>query len=154
MKLRRFGFGGLLAVALSLVLAGTSLAGSPFRYIELKDVCQTSGGAHGFGYLTFKVRVKEIGMSGANYFRIKSKVQYKDPNGAGWYTLKTWGWEYSSSFPNNSTTYYHDLKRRFDPDGTPDASAHRMWMRVQVWSNSAGLLDEMIMTGQKCVTGI
>lgn len=154
MKPRALGFGGLLAILLSLVMAGSVLATSPFRYIELKDVCQTSGGDHGFGYLAFKVRVKEIGMSGANYFRIRSKVQYRDANGAGWYTLKAWAWEYSNTFPDNGATYYYDLKRRFDPDGTPDASSHRMWMRVQVWSNNAGLLSERIMTGQKCVTGL
>ena len=68
--------------------------------------------------------------------------------------LKDWGWKYSASFPNNANDHLFELRRRFDPDGTPDAAAHRMWMRAQVWSNSSGLLAEQVMTGQKCVTGL
>lgn len=154
MKHRVFGLGTMLAVVLSLVLVTSTVAAAPFAFKVRTDECTTSGGAHGFGYLRFGVRVKEFGMSGANYFRVLSKVQYKDPNGNGWYLLKSWGWEYSNTFPNNSANYYHDLIRRFDPDGTPDASAHRIWMKVQAWSNSVGLLDSKVMIGQKCVTGL
>jgi hypothetical protein len=144
----------LLALLLSIVIATLTFATSPFRFRELRDVCTLSGGLNGFGYLVFKVRVREIGMSGANYFRIRSKVQYRDENGAGWFTLKTWDWVYSAPFANNANDHIFELRRRFDPDGTPDATAHRMWMRVQVWSISNGLLAEQFMTGQKCVTGL
>jgi hypothetical protein len=144
----------LLALLLSVVIVAPTFAASPFRFRELRDVCTLSGGLHGFGYLRYKVGVAELGMSGANYFRIRSKVQYRDENGDGWFTLKAWDWVYSASFPNNANDHVFALGRRFDPDGTPDASAHRIWMRVQVWSNSTGLLAEQIMTGQKCVTGL
>ena len=151
---RKLGASTLLAFLLTVVLVAPSVATSPFRFRELTDFCTLSGGDHGFGYLKYKVRVREIGLSGANYFRIRSKVQYRDENGAGWFTLKTWDWKYSSVFPNNSNDHYFELGRRFDPDGTPDATAHRMWMRVQVWSVTTGLLAEQIMTGQSCVTGL
>ena len=151
---RRLGASGLLALFLAVALAVPVAATSPFRFRELIDTCQLSGGDFGFGYLRYKVRVRELGLSGANYFRIRSKVQYRDENGAGWFTLKAWDWVYSPSFPNNSNDHLFELGRRFDPDGTPDATAHRIWMRVQVWSNSTGLLAEQIMTGQKCVTGL
>jgi hypothetical protein len=151
---RRLGASGLLALLLTVVLVAPTFATRPFLFKELRDICTLSGGLHGFGYVKYKVRVKELGTSGANYFRIRSKVQYRDENGAGWFTLKAWDWVYSPSFPNNSNDHAFDLGRRFDPDGTPDATAHRIWMRVQVWSNSSGLLAEQIMTGQKCVTGL
>ena len=83
----------------------------------IRNVCETSGGAHGFGYVLLKVRAKEFGVSGANSFRILSKVQYK--NNSGWHTLINHGWKVSSVFPNNSDNYYYQLGRRFDPDGTP-----------------------------------
>jgi len=153
MKRRVFGSATMLALILVAVLATSGLAASPYRFHVRRDACQTSGGAYGFGYVKFGVRVKEIGKSGATYFRIRSKVQYRDANGHGWYTLKDWGWEYSNTFPNNADSYYHDLTRRYDPTGTPDASAHRIWMKVQVWGNS-GRLASRVMTGQKCVTGL
>jgi hypothetical protein len=150
MKRRTVGLGGLLGILLAGVIASSALAVS-FSFTTLKNACETSGGAYGFGYTALKVRVKEFGVSGANYFRILSKAQYK--NGSGWHTLINYGWEYSNTFPNNSVNYYHDLKRRFDPDGTPDALSHRIWMRAQVWSNSSGLLAEKIIKNN-CPTGI
>ena len=151
---RKLSASALLALLLTVVIVTPTFATSPFRFRELRDVCTLSGGDFGFGYLVLKVRVRELGSSGANYFRIRSKVQYRDPDGNGWFTLKAWDWVYSNPFPNNSNDHSFELRRRFDPDGTPDASAHRMWMRVQVWSISSGLLAEEIMTGQKCVTGL
>jgi hypothetical protein len=150
MKHRTVGLGGLLGILLAGTLA-TSALGVSFNFATIKDVCVTSGGAHGFGYTTLKVKVKEFGMSGANYFRILSKVQYR--NNSGWHTLHNFGWEYSNTFPNNGDNYYHVLQRRFDPDGTPDALAHRIWMRAQVWSNNSGLLAEKVMKNN-CPTGI
>ena len=150
MKRRSIGLGGVLGLLLAAALATNALAVS-FNFSTIRNVCETSGGAHGFGYVLLKVRAKEFGMSGANYFRILIKTQYK--NGSGWHTLVNHGWSLSSVFPNNGDNYYYQLGRRFDPDGTPDALSHRIWMRVQVWSNSQGLLAERIMKNN-CPTGI
>ncbi len=143
----------LLAVLLAAVVSTTTLAATPFRYTVLRDVCELGGGDHGFGFLKLKVRVKEIGTSGAEFFRIRSKVQMKTES-PGWKTIQDWGWEYSDDFPNNSTSYYHDLSRRYDPDGAfGNALAFRIWFRVQVWRFNE-LLDQKVVIGQKCVTGL
>jgi len=150
MKRRSIGLGGVLGLLLAGVMATNVLAVS-FNFATVRNVCETSGGNHGFGYVLLKVRVTEYGKSGANYFRILSKAQYK--NGSGWHTLLNYGWSESSHFPNDNDTWYSRLQRRFDPDGTPDALSHRIWMKVQVWSNSQGLLAERIMKNN-CPTGI
>jgi hypothetical protein len=73
---------------------------------------------------------------------------------SGWQTIEDRGWEYSADFPNDSTNYYHDLNRRYDPDGAfGDALAFRWWFRAQVWRFKS-LLSEKIMLGQKCATGL
>jgi hypothetical protein len=150
MKTRTIRVSGLLGLILAGALATNALAAS-FSFTTIRNVCETSGGDHGFGYVKLKVQAKEFGVSGANYFRILSKAQYK--NGSGWHTLVNYGWVESMHFPNDSDNWYKRLGRRFDPDGTPDALAHRIWMRVQVWSNSKGLLAERIMKNW-CPTGI
>jgi len=150
MRRRTMGVSGLLGLLLAAVLSTNALAVS-FNFATVKNVCETSGGNYGFGYVLLKVRVTEYGKSGANYFRILSRAEYK--NGSGWHTLVNYGWTESNHFPNDSDTWYARLTRRFDPDGTPDALAHRIWMKVQVWSNSQGKLAERIMKNY-CPTGI
>ena len=150
MRRRSIGLGGILGVLMAVTMATSALAVS-FNFATLKNVCETSGGAHGFGYVRLRVRVTEYGMSGANYFKVLSKTQYK--NGSGWHTLINHGWNTSETFPNDGDNWYFIQNRRFDPDGTPDALSHRIWMRVQVWSISQGLLAERIMKNN-CPTGI
>ncbi len=150
MKRRTLGLGGLLGLLLAGTMATSALAVS-FNYTTIKSVCQTSGGAHGFGFVRLKVKVTENGKSGANYFRIVSKAQYK--NDSGWHTLVNYGQNTTETFPNNNQSWSYELNRRFDPDGTPDALSHRIWMRVQVWSINNGLLSERIMKNS-CPTGI
>jgi hypothetical protein len=151
MRLRSLAFATPLAVVLAFVMATTALGATSFKYRVLRDVCTLSGGSSNLGYVVFKVKVKEIGTSGANYFRIKSKAQYQSGSNK-WHTAVDWGWEYSNTFPNDSGSYYHVLKRRYDMSGVEDAT--RIKMKVQVWSNSKGLLSEKIMTSQVCVSGL
>jgi hypothetical protein len=150
MKRRTIGLGGILGVLMAGTLASSALAVS-FNYTVIKSVCQTSGGAYGFGFVRLKVQVTENGMSGANYFRVLSRAEYK--NGSGWHTLVGYGWNTTETFPNDGNSWSYAQNRRFDPDGTPDALSHRIWMRVQVWSISQGLLSERIFKNN-CPTGI
>jgi hypothetical protein len=139
---------------LGLLLAGTmatSALAASFEFTTVRNQCVTSGGLYGKGYVRLKVMVQENGTSGANYFRVLSKAQYK--NGSGWHTLVNYGWKTSETFPNDSDNWYYIQNSRFDPDGTPDALSHRILMRVQVWSLNSGLLQERIMKNS-CPTGI
>jgi hypothetical protein len=147
---RTIGFGGLLGLLLAGTLATSALAAT-FSFTTVRSNCQTSGGTYGFGYVRLKVRVQENGKSGANYFRVLGKAQYK--NGSGWHTLINYGWNTSETFPNDTDSWYYIENHRFDPDGTPDALSHRIWMKVQVWSLNNGLLEERIMKNS-CPTGI
>jgi hypothetical protein len=149
-KRRTIGFSGLLGLLLAVVMSASALAIS-FNFAQMVNDCQGSGGAYGLGYTRLKVKVKEFGKSGATQFRILSKAQYR--NASGWHTLINYGWEYSSMFPNNSDNYYHVLSRRYDPDGTPDALAHRIWMRVQVLNHSGDVLAQKVMKNN-CPTGL
>src|SRR5215213_5273635 len=99
MRRRTIGVSGLLGLLLAAVLSTSALAVS-FNFTTVKNVCETSGGNHGFGYVLLKVRVDEYGKSGANYFRILSRAEYK--NGSGWHTLVNYGWSESTHFPNDS----------------------------------------------------
>lgn len=133
----------LLALLLALTIPATALGGSPFRYRVLTDKCR---GTDRPVTLTLKVRVKELGVSGANYFRVRTKAL--EHYGGSWHTVNDWGWEYSTGFPDDADNYYHDRGHTHELNGAHDAA--KLKMRVQVWSNSQGLLDEKTIVGKLC----
>jgi hypothetical protein len=149
-KRRTLGLSGFLGLLLAGTMATSALAAA-FEFTTIKSVCETSGGLYGFGFVRLKVKVQENGKSGANYFRVLSKAQYK--NGSGWHTLVNYGWNTSETFPNDTDSWWYIENQRFDPDGTPDALSHRIKMRLQVWSLNSGLLAERIVKNN-CPTGI
>ena len=135
---RRVGAGSsVLGVALAVMLATGALAASPYQAVVLEDVCTDSGGQHGRGYIKLKVKAREVGASGTNYFKIKSRLEWS--SGIAWSTRSTWPVEVSTTFPNNATNYYRNVTRRYDFRPNDDVS-HRIWMKVEFWSSTDGLI--------------
>ena len=123
---------------MSLVVPSASATTDPYRAIVLDEACvRPRGGAYGHGYLELVVKAKEIGASGTNYFVIKSKLETS--TGAGWGTVMSWPVEYSSTFPDDTSNYYRIVDRRKDLHKS-EQYAYRIVIKVQFWSNRAGLL--------------
>jgi hypothetical protein len=116
----------LVALALALALAGTTVAASPYRVLVLRQACTDSGGAHGRGYVLLRVKVREVGASGTNYFKIKSYRQ-----------------------TSSGTNYYRVVERRYDYKAS-DVVSSRIVIKAQFWSNSAGLLATRTVKGTGC----
>ena len=133
----------LTALVLAIAVPSTVLAAGPFSYTVLRDVCR---GEDRPVTLTLKVKVREVGMSGANYFRVRTTA-IESWNGS-WHTVKDWGWEYSNSFPNDADNWYHVRAHTWEMNGDHDAAKLRM--KVQVWSNTQGMLSQKVITGDLC----
>jgi hypothetical protein len=136
----------LAALALTLTFTGAAAAlpAGQFQTNVLRNLCPETGGMNGHGYLLLRVKVREMGMSGANYFVIKSSMQ-EPLTGGSWRNVSKWPKETSTNFPDNGTSYYRVVERRYDY--TPDDFYYRIQMKVQFWSNSHGLLMTKTVNG-------
>lgn len=137
----------LVVCAAGLALPAGAMAANPYQVSVRAQACTYHGGAHGAGYLILNVKSREIGVSGTNYFVVKSEVQAN--SGISWGTQVKWPKEMSTVFPNDSTNYYHLTDRRYDfPKGWEVGA--RIVMRVQFWSNTNGLLATRTVNGTPC----
>ena len=135
---RRLTFVSVLAVlAAALALPLPTLAASPYQVKVLINACPDTGGAHNRGYLELKVRAREVGKSGVNYFVVKSRQEWS--SGLDWSTRFKFPKERSHVFPNDSTNYYHVTDRRYDYKKSDDV-LNRLVITVEFWSNRHGLL--------------
>lgn len=137
----------MLALSLLVSLSGSTVAASSYQAIVLRDACIYSGGAHGTGYLLYKVKVREVGLSGTNYFTIKSMLQKN--SGVRWRTVSTWPKETSSHFADDSVSHYRIVTRRYDHFELGSIGT-RVQMIVQFWSDDYGLLTTMKVNSIPC----
>lgn len=128
-----------IALAMALVLPGTVGATHAFRYEVLRSECVPAAGDPISGYMYLKVKAREIGESGANQFRVRTKVHFLYPGNTRWTLHDDRGWQYSQWFPNDADNWYHVRAQ---------SSAYwydypwRIKMRVQVLSDDTGVLSE------------
>lgn len=137
----------LVVCAAGLALPASALAANPYRAHVLINHCSSTGGAHGRGYIEVEVKAREIGVSGTNYFVVKSRQEWS--SGLGWSTRSTWPKEMSLTFPNDATNYYHLTDRRYDFTKNDEIS-NRIVITVQYWSKSSGLLATRTVKGTPC----
>ncbi|HYI23041.1 MAG TPA: hypothetical protein VEX62_10440 [Candidatus Limnocylindrales bacterium] len=129
-----------LAIALALLVPATTVAASPFRYTVLRSECLPNYSQDPIqGDIYMKVKVKEVGLSGANYFRVRTTVKFKFPGNTRWTLYEDSGWQYSRSFVNDSESWYH-VRTGIAPYWWN--YPFRMVMKVQVRSDTQGLLSE------------
>jgi hypothetical protein len=136
----RLGFSAAI-VALAMLLPTSTLAATQFTYKYLYTDCGSSNDPSAPHQIYLSVKVKEFGKSGANYFRVRTKVRERDTREAPWALVRDWGWEYSNTFANDASNYYHIREHvgfHYAPRGL-------MTMRVQVWSSTTGLLSERLL---------
>lgn len=110
---RRISMVALLAVAAAaFLMPGSVSAANPYLVAVKIDHCQSTGGAHGRGYVELKTKAREIGKSGTNVFVVLSERQ--ESSGLGFSTQSSWPKETSMTFPDNATNYFHVTDRRYD----------------------------------------
>ena len=143
--IRRLSFVvALAALAAAFALPLPAMASSPYQVKVLTNACPDTGGAHNLGYLELKVKAREIGQSGVNYFVVKSRQEWS--SGVGWSTRFNFPKEKSDVFPNDSSNYYHVTDRRYDYKKS-DEITNRLVITVEFWSNSHGLLATRTVNG-------
>jgi len=140
-------FSVLLALAGAFALPGAAAASSAFQVATKIDHCQFTGGAHGRGYVELKVRAREVGTSGTNYFLVLSQRQ--ESSGLAFGTAATWPKETSSKFPNNSTSYFHVTDRRYDFTKNDEVS-NRLVITVKFKNNAGDVLATRTVKGSAC----
>jgi hypothetical protein len=134
----RLGFSTAAVVALAMLLPASTLAASPFTYRLLYGDCGSSNDPSAPYNIFMGVKVKEFAKSGANYFRVRTKLHQRDTREAPWSLVRDWGWQYSNTFPNDATNYYH-VREQISYHHSPIG---RMTMRIQVWSSTPAVLSE------------
>ncbi len=134
----------LAAIGVAAALPLPAAAANPFQVKVLINACPDTGGAHHVGYLEIKVKAREIGQSGVNYFLVKSRQEWS--SGIGWSTRFTFPNEKSMVFPNDSSNYYHVTDRRYDYTKN-DEITNRLVVTVEFWSNTHGKLASRTVTG-------
>jgi len=143
--IRRLSFIAVLtALGAALALPLPTAAANPYQVKVLVNACPDTGGAHNRGYLELKVKAREVGVSGVNYFIIKSRQEWS--SGVGWSTRFTFPKEKSMVFPNDASNYYHVTDRRYDYTKS-DEITNRLVITVEFWSSSRGKLAWQTVTG-------
>lgn len=140
---------GLLALTL-LVLAAmapgpASAAPSDFEFNVLRNRCTTSGGDFGRGEVLLKVRVTEIGLSGANKFTLSAVAQHYKARTDTWVNEYSWN-TFKVTFPNDANSYHHTRWFAYDPK---DRRKHQIVLVVKVWHNRKVLASRTI-TSKSC----
>lgn len=138
---------GLATVSLALALPSGVAAANPYRVSVQIDHCQTSGGAHGRGYVELKVKARELGKSGTTHFVVLSELQ--ESSGLGFSTQHTYPKETSSTFPNNATNYFHVTDRRYDFTKNDELST-RLVITVKFKAANGHVLSTKTVDGSPC----
>jgi hypothetical protein len=139
-----------LAVFLAMLIPAHVLAVARFEYAVRANECWYEDGTWDAGSAILAVRVTEVGKSGANYFRTRSKFQGQLGWDFPWRLLADTGWQYSRSFPNDSATHYHTKWAVYGFEEGDRWAQTRVVMRVQIWSNRLGLLSEQTFRSYRC----
>ena len=124
----------LLVLLAGLLLPATTAAASPYRSSVLKNVCATSGGSAGFGYVRLKVRAEEVGVSGVNYFVFKAALQKF--SGGVWTTTDRTKAK-SPTFADDSTSWTQDYRAQSSFASASHAPT-RIIVRVLFWDQRPG----------------
>jgi hypothetical protein len=133
------------SLVLALTLPGSALAAGDFKFRVLKDVCQANGGDFGRGHHRLKVRVEEMGKSGANKFTLDAKVLHRKPGSSKWTTEFSWE-RFKSVFPNDGDNYFHWRWFSYDPKNT---GLHKIIVVIKIWHNRQ-LLASRTLSGDAC----
>jgi hypothetical protein len=145
---KRFAFlASLAAVAAALALPASVAAADPYQVAVKVDYCQRTGGAHGHGYVELKVKAREVGTSGTNYFVVLSEFQ--GSSGLGFSTQSTWPKETSNVFPNDATNYFHVSDRRHDFTRNEEV-VYRIVITVKFKNNAGDVLATRKVVGSTC----
>ena len=134
----------MAALGAALALPLPTAAANPYQVKVLVDACPDTGGAHNRGYLELKVKAREVGISGVNYFVIKSRQEWS--SGLGFSTRSRSPRKRQTVFPNDATNYYHVTDRRYDYTKN-DEIINRLVITVEFWSNSHGKLASKTVKG-------
>ena len=135
----------LASLVLALTLPGSALAASDFKFRVLKDVCQASGGDFDRGHHRLKVRVVELGKSGANKFTLDAKVLHRKPGSGTWTTEFSWE-RFKATFPDDSNNYFHTRWFSYDPK---NSGLHRIVVVIKIWHNRQ-VLASRTLRGDAC----
>ena len=146
---RRISMVALLAVAAAAFAmpGNAAAAASPYRVAVKIDHCQSTGGAHGRGYVELKVKAREVGKTGTNYFLVLSERQ--ESSGLGFSTQSTWPKETSMTFADNATNYFHVTDRRYDFTKN-DELVTRLVITVKFKNNAGKTLATRTVDGSPC----
>lgn len=148
--LRRLATGmrraGLLSlVLLALVAPGAARATSTFQFEIRRNSCKTTGGDFNRGEVLLKVKVTEIGASGANKFTLAAVAQHHKMSNDTWineYSFST----FKVTFPDDANSYYHTRWFAYDPK---DKSEHKIVVTIKVWHNKQVLASKTL-TSKSC----
>jgi len=142
---------GLVVTLLALMLPATAAAAYPYTYKVEADTCTHVGGAHGFGYVYFRVFQKEWGRSGTNYLKVRFRLKSLPVNVGTWTTV--WKRDYvGDTFPNDSGNWWWRAETR-DDFTQPFTGYHRLIVRLQWWDKRPGpdrLLWQKKLKGKIC----
>ena len=118
----------MAVVLLALMLPATTAAASPYRVSVLRNTCTLDGGAYGYGKAVMKLFIEERGVSGTNYFKLRTRLQQRV--GGTWYTVDQ-ATDVSESFPNDADSWNWTVRRVGHFDANSQTYYHRLVMRVQ-----------------------
>lgn len=144
----RFAVGSVVvALCLLLSFAGNVAATSSYQTNVQQNVCTRNGGAHGHGYVLLSVKAVEVGWSHANYFKVRSRTQISF--GVDWSSGGPWRVQTSNHFADSSANHSFVVTRRYDFKAA-DWMGFRIQMKVQFWSEAAGLLTTNTVNSKGC----
>ena len=137
----------LLSLAVLAVVAPvpTQAAPSDYRFEVLKNSCTDSGKDFGHGEVLLKVKVSEIGASGANKFTLKAVAQHFKPSTKKWVDEFTFD-KVTVKFVDDGNSYYHVRWFAYDPRENKD---HRIVLVMKVWHNKQ-LLAKRTVISKSC----
>lgn len=140
-------FAGLLAfAALAFVVPGPAQAApADFQFEVLRNKCKTTGGDFNHGEVLLKVRVTEIGASGANKFTLAAVAQHHKHSNNTWQQEYTWD-TFKVTFPDDANSYHHTRWFAYDPK---DKSEHRIVLVMKVLHNKRVLASKTV-TSKSC----
>ncbi len=143
---RRIGFlSTFVALLLIFALPAATVSAATFTYRVQKNTCSTSGGAHGYGKVYFKVKLTEYGNSGANKFTFSAAAQQRNLGSSRWYTVSKYG-AFKYTFPSNRNSYYYIRWYSYHPG---NVNWHRIKVTMKVW-HSGRLLAKRTIYSKSC----
>ncbi len=93
------------------------------------------------------MKAVEVGSSRTNYFKVRSRIQVS--TGIDWSTGGPWRVQTSSHFADDPSSNSFVVTRRHDFKAA-DWMGFRIQMKVQFWSEDAGLLTTKTVNSKGC----